>query len=164
MPELPVTKNYCMKKGKKIILTVSILLFVITAGAIYAYREYNRENKDLSEAMPDFTVIATQIINEFSQEEKKASAKYNGKVLSVSGTIKSIDKDEKGYYTVAIGDTASLNAVRCSMDSIHNAEATILKQGTAISVKGICTGYNADEMGLGSDIILNRSLIEKTVN
>lgn len=150
-----------MKKRKKITLTVAILLVVITAGAMYAYKEYNRKNKDLSEAPADYTVIATEIINEFSQEEKKAGTKYNGKILSVTGTIKSIDKDEKGYYTVAIGDTASLNSVRCSMDSIYNIEATALKQGIPISVKGICTGYNADEMGLGSDIILNRSLIEK---
>lgn len=157
----PVTKNSCMKKRKKIALTVSILIAVIAAGAIYAYKEYNRKNKDLSEAAADYTVIATEIINEFSQEEKKASVKYNGKVLSVTGTIKLIDKDEKGYYTVAIGDTASLNAVRCSIDSIHTMEATALKQGISVSVKGICTGYNADEMGLGSDIILNRSLIEK---
>lgn len=150
-----------MKKSKKIILTVATLLIVITAGAIYAYKEYNRKNKDLSETPADYTVIATEIINEFSQEEKKAGVKYNGKVLSVTGTIKSIDKDEIGYYTVAIGDTASLNSVLCSMDNIHNIEATALKKGIPISVKGICTGYNADVMGLGSDIILNRSLIEK---
>ena len=53
-----------------------------------------------------------------------------------------------------------MSSVRFSMDSIHNAQAASLVKGTKAVLKGICTGYNADEM-LGSDLILNRAVIEK---
>ena len=45
------------------------------------------------------------------------------------------------------------------MDSVHNADASFLKSGSSVVVKGNCTGFNKDEMGLGSDVILNRCAV-----
>lgn len=81
-------------------------------------------------------------------------------MLKVDGLVKDLIKDDKGYYSVVLGDTASMSSVRFSMDSIHNAQAATLVKGSKAVLKGICTGYNADEM-LGSDLILNRAVIEK---
>ena len=58
-----------------------------------------------------------------------------------------------------LGDTASMSSVRCSIDSVHSSEATKVQQGSIIAVKGICSGFNADEM-LGSDVILVRSVVD----
>jgi hypothetical protein len=44
------------------------------------------------------------------------------------------------------------------MDSIHNKEAADVKRGIHIAMKGICTGFNADEL-LGSDVILVRCVV-----
>ena len=53
-----------------------------------------------------------------------------------------------------------MSSVRFSMDSLHNEKAATLVKGQTAVLKGICTGYNADEM-LGSDLILNRAVIDK---
>lgn len=148
-------------KRKKIIWTIILTLLVVIAGAgYYAYKEYNRKNKDLKHEKADFSLAATDLINEFAANDTASNAKYLGKVVEVSGLIKDIVKDEKGYYTIVIGDTTSMSSVRCSMDSAHNADAGLVSKGNPVSMKGICTGYMSDAL-LGSDVILNRAVLKK---
>jgi hypothetical protein len=151
--------SFLNKRNTKIILLAIIVL--ISAIGLYAYKEYNRTAKDIATITPAFTLRSNIIIDEFTKNDSIANAKYLGKTIALSGNLKAIDKDENGFYTVVMGDTSSTTSVRCSMDSLHNNEASTLKEGTTINVKGICTGYNKDEMGLGADIILNHSCIIK---
>jgi tRNA_anti-like len=151
--------SFLKRKTTKYILLV--LLVLIAIAGVYAYKEYNRTAKDIATITPAFTLSSEAIVNDFTKNDSTANAKYLGKAIALSGTLKFIDKDENGFYTVVMGDTASTTSVRCSMDSIHNNEASALKKGTQINVKGICTGFNKDEMGLGADIILNHSCIYK---
>ena len=148
------------RKSTKYILVA----LLVVGGAIgrYGYKEYNRTAKDIALVTPAFTLSSSAIINDYTTNDSLANAKYLGKTIAVSGKLKTVDKDENGFYTVVIGNTTSSTSVRCSMDSAHNNEAINLKEGTQINVKGICTGYNKDEMGLGADIILNHSFINKT--
>jgi len=148
-------------KRKKIILYVFLSLFVI-AGAVgfYIYKEYNRTHKDTAKLKSDYTVTATDLLKEFETNEQASNKKYWDKVLSIEGMVKEIAKDDRGFYAVILGDTATMSSVRCSIDSMHSNEALTVSRGITITVKGICSGYNADEM-LGSDIILVRSVIDK---
>jgi len=148
-------------KRKKIIRYVLLSLLVI-AGAVgfYIYKEYNRAHKDTAKLTPDYTVGATDLLKEFENNEQASNKKYWDKVLSVEGMVKEVAKDDRGFYAVILGDTASMSSVRCSIDSAHSNEALSVKRGGTITVKGICSGYNADEM-LGSDIILVRSVISQ---
>jgi len=54
-----------------------------------------------------------------------------------------------------------MSSVRCSIDSLFTSEASKHNIAESIKLKGICTGFNSDEMGLGSDIIMNRCVILK---
>lgn len=148
-----------MKRKKIIRYALLSLLVIAAAAAIYIYKEFNRKHKDTAKIKADYSLTAAGLLAEFAANEKQAGEKYMDKVLSVEGTIKEILKDEKGFYTVSLGDTASLSSVRCSIDSTHTGEVTHLQKGTNISVKGICTGYNADEL-LGSDVVLIRSVVD----
>ena len=145
-----------MISRKKIVLAV---LLVIIAGSIYIYREYNRTNRNVAKVKSDFTVEANELIREFIHDDTAATKKYVGKIISVRGNVKNLSQDERGYYTLTIGDTASLSSVRCSVDSMYSGRAAIIKPGTIIAVKGSCTGHNEDEL-LGLDVIINRCFIE----
>lgn len=149
-----------MKKKKIIRYVVLPLLLVITAAAVYIYREYNRTHKDTARLKPDFTVAAPALLQEFESDEQSSNRKYWDKVISVSGTIRDLLKDEKGFYSIVLGDSSSMSSVRCSVDSNHSGEAARLKKGEGVTVKGICSGYNADEL-LGSDVILVRSVVDQ---
>ena len=146
-------------KRKKIIRIILISLLIVIAGvAFYAYKEFNRKQKDLTGMRPEFTVSAVDFIKEFGINEKAVNKKYLDKVIEVNGIVKESIKDEKGFCTIVLGDTLAMSSVRCSMDSMHNGVLKNILKGNNLSIKGMCTGYNADEL-LGADIILNRGVI-----
>lgn len=147
-----------MKKRKTILRILSVLLVLIIAVAIFGFEEFNRKPKDLTGLKPTVTVSAVDFIKDFSKDDKAAEGKYIDKVVEVKGIVKEAKKDEKGFYTIVLGDTSAMSSVRCSMDGDHSDAFKNLSRGNNLSVKGICTGYNADEF-LGSDVILNRAVI-----
>lgn len=147
-------------KRKKIIRYVLLsLLVIISAVAFYIYKEFNRTHKDTAKLKADYSMNATVLIKEFETNEQASNKKYWDKVIRVEGKIKEVVKDDKGFYTLVLGDTTSLSSVRCSIDSVHSNEAVAAKKGNVVAIKGICSGYNADEM-LGSDVILVRSVVD----
>ncbi len=162
MQAAPIIKQHRVNifKRKSTRYIFLALLVAGIAGGIYGYREYHRANKDIALLQPAFTISSGILIEDFTKNDSAANIKYLGKTLAVNGLLKTVDKDENGFFTVVLGDTASSASVRCSMDSMHNSEAVKLKAGAIINIKGICTGYTKDEMGLGADIILNHSCID----
>lgn len=148
-----------MKRKKILRYIVLPLLLVLGVAAIYIYREYTRTHKDTAKLKPDYSIKATDLIREFETTEQSSNKKYWDKVLRVEGTVKELTRDDRGFYSIVLGDAASMSSVRCSVDSVHGAEAAAVQKGSYIAMKGICTGFNADEL-LGSDVILVRSVID----
>lgn len=148
-----------MKRRNIFRFIVLPLLLLLASAAIFIYKEYNRTHKDTTKLKPDYTLTATALLKEFETSEQSSNKKYWDKVVQVDGIIKELNKDEKGFYSVILGDTASMSSVRCSVDSVHTAEAASLKKGSSVTMKGICTGFNSDAL-LGSDVILVRSVVD----
>lgn len=147
-----------MKRKKLIWL---IILLAALGGAWYGYKEFNRTNKDLQKVKADFILLADDLLKDYETNDSNATKKYNGKIVEVTGYVKKIDKDEQGNYTIVLGDTAVPSSARCSMDSADRKYAAIITEGSSATIRGACTGFNKDEMGLGSDVILNRCVIIK---
>lgn len=145
----------------KTIFRNSLLLILIlgSIAAYFAYREYNRKAENVDKLDAVFELTSDALIQEFTENEKAATEKYSGKVLQVDGLLKTIDMDDRGYITVALGNSASPSSVRCSIDTLFPIEKNNLQINIPITVKGICTGFNADELGLGADVLLNRCII-----
>ncbi|MDP4263965.1 MAG: hypothetical protein Q8941_15665 [Bacteroidota bacterium] len=148
-----------MKRKKVILIISTVVLVLMAAGALYIYKEYNRTHKDTAEVKADYSVAATQLIKNFEKDEQSSNQKYWDKVIQVDGRVKDIIKDDRGFYSVVLGDSSAMSSVRCSMDSIHNKEAAAVQKGSHAVMKGICTGFNADEL-LGSDVILVRCVVD----
>lgn len=142
----------------------AFLFFLLGTMAIIAwvgFRAYTRTNPDLGKVKADFTVSAESLIASFEKNDSSANKQFMGKTIEVSGVLKKISKDDAGDYSLAIGDSSSMAAVRCSVDSNHRADAALLRENTSVTVRGSCTGFNRDELGLGSEVILNRCVIIK---
>lgn len=148
-----------MKRKKIIRYSLLALLLIAAAAALYIWKEYNRKHKDTAKRKPHFSVQAQALVQEFESGETEANKKYLDKVIRVEGLVKTVEQDEKGFYSVILGDTAAMSSVRCSIDSLHSREAAGLIRGSRVVVKGVCTGFNADEL-LGSDVILVRSVVD----
>lgn len=145
-----------------------IILFIIIVAAAgiawYGYKEYYRTNKDLTNVKPDVKISAAGLIMEYEKNDSIANAKYLDKIIETNGNIKVIEKDDKGYYTIVLSDAGNMSSVRCSMDTAHQDDAARLTVGSSAIVRGVCTGFNKDELGLGSDVILNRCVVVQQKN
>ncbi len=154
-------KKMTMHKRRRVYTILIALLVFGLIGGLYAYKEYNRKNVDLTSATPAFVLAGTDLIRQFADNAINSNKKYLGKIIELNGEVKKVDTDAKGFHTIVIGNPADMNSVRCSMDSSTNKSADNLKIGETLKIRGICTGYNADDLGLGSDVILNRCIISK---
>jgi len=143
---------------KRIVIGVMVLL--ILAAGIYAWSEFNRTVNSLANIKADYNTPAAALIAEFENDEAAAQKKYNDKIVTVIGTVKSIE-DVDNSYTVVLGDTNSMSSVRCLIDSTATAAVIGISRGMEINIKGALTGFKKDETGLlGSDVELNRCIIE----
>ncbi len=144
----------------KIILLATALI-VIAAGA---YFYVNRKTQSLTDSKTDFKISAVKFLEEYSSDQVLSDKKYLGKVIQVEGNLKEIERDDKGSLTFVLGDLTSMSSVRCSIDTAVVIDESAYPVGTAVSLKGECTGFNADDLGLGADIVLNRSVIIQNKN
>jgi hypothetical protein len=138
--------------NKKFIIA-GFLCAAIAVG-IYAYKEYNRKPANLQTLKADVSILATQLVNDFTTNEEAANAKYLGKVLLVNGRLIEVQNQNDTLLTLFIGDTTQTSKVSCLMDKVHINNSKKYKQGDSVSIKGICTGYLMD-------VELNRCVVEK---
>lgn len=150
-----------MTKKEKFLTATLVLTMVAVLGGLYAYKEYNRKGIDIANAKAIYTNTSTELIDAFTHDEKASNVKYLSKVIEITGEVKKIDTNEKGSPTVIVGENSSMSSVRCNLDSLYTNSISTISVGEKISVKGICTGFIADEMGIGSDVILTHCIIQK---
>ena len=131
---------------------------ILSGAAIYVYREYNRKELSALHRKPAFTLSATELLNAFRENEKEANQQYLDKVVEVKGSMKQWDISDEGALTIVLDVSDEMSSVRCSMDSANAAGLVKIPEGTSVIVKGICTGYTADEL-IGSDVLLKRCVI-----
>ena len=138
---------------------VLLLVIIVLAGAWYGYKLYTGKVPSLTEIKADASISATDLIAAFEKDSASANKQYLGKILEVSGNVKSVEK-ESG--TVSLGVADGNSSVRCSIDSAFVKDIEQLNPGSAITIKGNCTGFMPDEtgLGLGSDVVLNRCVFE----
>lgn len=148
---------------------VIILLLFAVGGACagwYGYKEFTRTNEDLAKVKADIKVTATQLVGEYKTNDSTADKKYLNKIIEVEGNVKKVEKDEKGNYTIVLGDT-SLLSIRCSMDTVHQQDAALLNAGSSTIVRGAYSGFKKNELmgvDLGSDVELVRCAVIKKKN
>lgn len=134
-----------------------IILLIVVAGGIYAWREYNRKNPDLKQAKADYSVQAQTLIKEFETDKAASDKKYIGKNIEVSGNIKKVDA-ETNPVVFFLGNEDEMSSVQCSMDSTHATDYNKLQKGATVTLKGVVNGAESDEL-LGTDVKLNRCVV-----
>ncbi|MEO6070208.1 MAG: hypothetical protein ABIN57_00640 [Chitinophagaceae bacterium] len=145
-----------MKKGAVLLI---VLFLLLAAGGWYAYKEYNRKNEDLEKVESKISVDAAALMTAFEQDSVTANRTYLGKIIVVTGIVFSVEKE--AGTTLILKSEGNKASVRCSMDALHSTAIGSIKNGQRISIKGECTGYTSDELGLGADVLLNRCVLQE---
>lgn len=134
---------------------------MVIAGGLYAWREYNREVKDLQRVEAELSADAIALIAEFIKNDTAATKKYQDKIMAVSGMVKEVVNVDN-TFTIVLGDTSDMSSVRCLVDSTHVEGVGSLQRGVKVTVKGAVTGFKKDDTGLlGSDVELNRCVLQQ---
>ncbi len=145
-----------MNKYLKIILILAVV--GLLAAAYVWFFVYNKPHKDIAHAKADFTLAAEQLYTEFTQTKDQSGAKYNGKVLEINGSLTKIEEADSVHTAIFVFEQGMFGdqGIRCALLPDQFEKATTITPGTAVTLKGYCTGFN------DTDVILEKcSFVEQ---
>lgn len=141
-------------KNRKIIYISGIIILAGALIALFTFiKLYNKPHADVSASIPDYTVTAKDIVEEFKNDEQKANGKYLDKIIQVEGVIKDITVAD-GNSVVTLTATTSSENIICNMEATENKKILHTQKGQKIIVRGVCTGFLLDVM-LVRTVIIN---------
>lgn len=121
-----------MKKSALIILGL-----ILIGGGLYGFYLFTKKTPSLENVSPDFSLTAEDLYTHFSDNEKTALEKYEGKVLQIEGVILTISQTDSISNIVFNADDALFGAVNCSFKNLNYN----LKKNDSVIVKGRCQGF-----------------------
>lgn len=125
---------------KKILLLLGIA--IVVGGAIGFYY-FNKRVPSMATEKSELAIDAAQLYQEFETNEAAASAKYVGKIITVSGAVLESSELDDGTPKILL-DTGSDFSVSCEFDPNTRHAKTTFQPGEKIAVKGMCAGFNLD--------------------
>ncbi len=152
-----------MKKKLFKIASITALAGLIIGGGAMLYM-FNMPHRDIQSAKVDYALTSTQIVSEYLSDKDAANEKYlaadgDSKILEVTGIVSKISEDFNNQKVVLLkgnNDKAGVNAV---FTAETNTNASNLKIGETITVKGVIrsgASYD-DDLELYENVILEKS-------
>jgi hypothetical protein len=149
---------------KKIVLAG--LVVGLIAGGIGFYL-FNDKVDSTKVMKADFSLKMEDLYGDFNKDEKAASAKYLGKVIEITGVVKSKGGADEQHVDVTLGNEAmGEGTVSISLETDQVEKAKGVKEGANVTIKGVCTGIQSSggEGGgllddLGKEVQLKRGII-----
>jgi len=126
-----------MKKNVRSV--VAILVVLIIAGGIVGYFMWNKPQRNV-ENEQGILVTSAQLVKEFQANEAEANKKYLDKAIQVSGPITEVKSNQEGKQTITLASEDAFTGVFCTLKT----SSTGLNAGTAVTIKGICSGMLSD--------------------
>jgi hypothetical protein len=144
-----------MKTWGKIILSLFVVVIIaLVLGYVFVY---NKSHPDYEKMKPDFTLTASELYSSFNANTTESETKYNGKILSVSGTLTKVESTDSLVIAVFVFNQGIFGdeGIRCTMLPKFNDDTKKLQPENVYNIKGYCTGFN------DPDVILEHCSIIK---
>jgi hypothetical protein len=144
-----------MKKWVKILITLAIIGI---AGFYLVYHfVYNKKHPDYENLKPAFSVTAGELYTAFKTGKTEAGRKYNGQIIELRGTMDKLEKTDTLVVAVFVLSQGTFGdeGVRCTMLTGYDTKAGAIQKGSALKIKGYCTGFN------DTDVILEHCSLVK---
>jgi len=129
-----------MKLNRTIKNTLSagvLSIFIILGGGSL---DTDEGAEKISLATPDYVLSANALFNEYDKNSVAADAKYEGKIVKVSGTIQSIGKDIIDTAYLVIGGSGFLDGVQCMLPRGQEGLVASVSKGQYVTLKGKVSG------------------------
>jgi hypothetical protein len=130
---------------KRKIIILIVLLAIVGAGGMYAWKEYDRPVEGAGGMTAVETTSAAELLKAFQTDENAANKRFVGisdQAVQVSGTIRSIEPAAEGRVNVILETGDALAGVVCEFKEADVPAGW--SAGANVEVKGICTGMLLD--------------------
>ena len=142
---------------------VIVMLGGIIVGGAAIFYMFNMPHRDVQSTPVDFQVDAGNLVNEYLVNAQSANEKYleeegQSKIIAVTGVVASIDEDLKEQKVVLLKMASEPAGVSCTFMANTNINATKLKKGDMVTIKGVIrsgAGYDED-LELYEDVIIEK--------
>ena len=101
---------------------------------------FSLNGEKISAATPDYVLSADTLYKAYDQNSVAADAKYEGKIVKVSGTIQSIGKDITDTAYLVIGGSGFLDGVQCMLPGGQESSVANVSKGQYVTLKGKVSG------------------------
>ena len=129
-----------MKINKTLKNTLSagfLSIFIILGGGSM---DTDGDAEKISVATPDYVLSANKLFKEYDKNSVAADAKYEDKIVVVSGTIQSIGKDIMDTAYLVIGGSGFLDGVQCMLPRGQEGLVARVSKGQYVTLKGKVSG------------------------
>jgi hypothetical protein len=139
---------------KNIGKTLIILLALLGGGITTGYILLNKSHVNIATA-DGLPVSAALIYKAYLLDSASAGKTYNGKVVEISGEVKSMSRNIDGQLILMLKTGTEGGSVNCTMEDKQSA----VKAGQYLILKAIVSGMgDADpDLGIPADLYLNRA-------
>ena len=150
---------------KKIFKWIAILAVVglIAGGSITLYM-FNMPHRDVQSSKVDYSLQASELVNEFLSDTHAANAKYlddegESKIVQVSGIVSEISRDMNNQVVLLLKAENDKAGVSATFMETTNEHAEKLSVGSKVVIKGVIrSGANYDEdLEFYEDVIIEKS-------
>lgn len=115
-------------KRKKIAFVIAAILIVASAGIYFYYGVLFKEARNIESEMPDFSISATKLLDDYNADPKKADALYLNKTIEITG--------------LATKQTDSEIILENTVFCLFTQKVKPKLINTKVTVKGKCIGYD----------------------
>jgi len=127
-----------INKVLKNALSAGVLTFFLILGGGSLDTDEGAEK--ISVATPDYVLSADTLFKAYDQNSVAADAKYEDKIVKVSGTIQSIGKDITDTAYLVIGGSGFLDGVQCMLPRGQENLVASVSKGQYVTLKGKVSG------------------------
>lgn len=150
-----------MTTKKKIISILIVGVLIATITVLYLF---NKPARDIQETATDYSYNASDIVNEYLTDAKKANDKYldeegNSKILEVTGVIAKISEDFNNQKVILLQSPTDKAGVSATFTKETNSHTSNLKTGDKITIKGVIrSGATFDsDLDMYENVIIEKS-------
>ena len=141
------------KKFKTFASIIGFSAFAFIAfGSMDDNKKTESEIKEQTAQTPALEVSASQLYSDYEANGVAADEKYKNKILKVTGTVNTIDKDIMDQIYVTLNGSNVIGDVQCFFSDDYVSDASQLQKGQKITVVGKCDGKLMNVMLKGCSI------------
>ena len=115
-------------RRKKIVAVIAVLLIIVSAGIYFYYGFLFKEARNIQSEMPDYSITASKLLDDYNADPKKADSLYLNKTIEITGIVTK--------------ETDSVVILENNVFCLFTQKNPVKLINQKVKIKGKCIGYD----------------------